>query len=271
MTDGASHDPRFLDGDALRVARVKALEKAFGITLTAEESARCASAEETTAVFTARLGAVPGAGNLRAGALGAVREALREVARADREAIDEATPLVPLFPRWRRARRWQVLGRELHFKLPPVRATWASVAVAAPIVAAHAVFLRGYPSHHFVEEPTMVRLVVLAFGGVLGVLGFSVSLDLPERMTTVEKLVTWLVAQRPAAYRGGTDWTTGQVAEAVDGVHRLRFFRPGCRRGLSRDVLVLLLVLAMIGTTLWLCLLGLASNVVVGPLPPGLR
>jgi len=106
-----------------------------------------------------------------------------------------------------------------------------------------------------------VWLVMLAFVGVLGVLGIAVSLELPERMTTVEKLVTWLVAQRPSAYRGGTEWTTGQVGEAVDAVHRLRFFRPGCRRVLLRDALVATLVLAMIGTTLALCLLGMASQV----------
>jgi hypothetical protein len=271
MTTDAAQDPRFLDGDALRVARAKALEKAFAITLTPDEAARCTSVEETTAVFVARLGAVPGAGNLRAGALAAVREGLREVARADREAIDEATPLLPHFRRWNRARRWRALGRELHVKLSPVRATWATVAVAAPIVAAHSAFLRGYPSHHVVEEPTMVWLVALAFAGVLGVLGVGASMDLPERMTTVEKLVTWVVAQRPAAYRAGTDWTAGQVAEAVDAVHRLRFFRPGCRRALARDALVALLVLAMIGTTLALCLTGLASRVAVGSLPAGLR
>src|SRR5215831_18261305 len=99
MTTDAAPDRRFLDGDALGVARVKALEKAFGIALTSEEAARCTSAEATSAVFAARLEAVPGAGNLRAGALAAVREALREVARADRESIHEDTPLTPFFPR----------------------------------------------------------------------------------------------------------------------------------------------------------------------------
>jgi hypothetical protein len=271
MTADTPDDPRFLDGDALRVARVKALERAFGITLTADEAARCTSAEETTAVFAARLGAVPGGASLRAGALAAVREALREVARADREAIDEVTPLGPLFPRWRRARRWSALGRELHCKLPPLCVTWATAVVAAPVVAVHAAFIRTYPSHRFVDEPTIAFLIGLAVVGLFGVAAVAALFALPERMTTVEKLVTWLVAQRPAASRAGTDWTCGQVAEVVDAVHRLRFFRPGCRRAVLRDVLIALLVLTLVGTSLWLCVLGLASKVVVGPLPPGLR
>jgi hypothetical protein len=264
-------DPRFLDGDALRVARVKALEKAFAITLTPDEAARCTSVEETTAVFAARLGAVEGAGNLRAGALSAVREALREVARADREAIDETSPLAPHFRRWDRSRRWGDVGKALGCKLPPVRTTWATTWIAAPIVAVHAAFIDWYPDHRFVEEPTIVALVVLAGVGVLGVLAGGASLDLPERMTHVAKLVDWLVAHRPAAYRGGTEWTAAQVAEAVDAVHRLRFHRPGCGRVAARDTLGALFVLALIATSLWLCVLGLVSKVVVGPLPPGLR
>lgn len=271
MTAEMQDDPRFLDGDALRVARVKQLERAFGIALTAEESARCSSPEETTAVFAARLGAVEGLGNLRAGALAAVREGLRDVSRADREAIDESTSLLPHFRRWTRARRWRAFGKALECKLPPARATRATVWIAGPIVVFHAVFLEGYPSHRFVDEGTMAFLVMLAFAGVLAVLASAASLDLPERMTHVEKVVNWLVAHRPAAYRGGTDWTGEQVAEVVVAVHRLRFLRPGCGRVAARDALAALLLIALIGTTFWLCVLGLASNVVVGPLPPGLR
>ena len=264
-------DRRFLDGDALRVARVKQLEKAFGVALTAEESARCTSREETTAVFAARLGAVEGPGNLRAGALAAVREALRDVSRADREAIDETTPLASHFRRWDRARRWRAFGKALGCRLPPVRMTWATILIAGPIVVPHVAFIDSYPSHRFVEESTMGFLVMLAFAGVFAVLATCASLELPERMTQVEKVVNWLVAHRPAAYRGGTDWTSAQVAEAVDAVHRLRFLRPGCGRVAARDALGVLLLIALIGTTFWLCVLGLASNVVVGPLPPGLR
>jgi hypothetical protein len=271
MTADAAQDPRFLDGDALRVARVKALEKAFAVALTPDEAARCASAEETTAVFAARLGAVAGDGNLRAGALAAVREGLREVARADREAIDESTPLAPHFPRWKRTRRWRALGRELECKLPLVGWRWWSIVVVAPIVALHVAFIGWYPSHHYVEEGTIVELIALAVLGVAGVLTTTLLVELPERMTVVGKLVTWLVAHRPSAFRGGTEWTAGQVAEAVDAVHRLRWLPPGCWRLLMSGGLVALLTLALVGTSLWLCALGLVSREVVGPLPPGLR
>jgi hypothetical protein len=261
MTADAAQDPRFLDGDALRVARAKALEKAFAITLTPDEAARCTSVEETTAVFAARLGAVPGAGNLRAGALAAVREGLRQVGHADAEAIDESTPLAPLFPRWRRARRWKALGRELACPLPPVKGRGEMVGILVPILVTHAAFLWTYPGDRAVDEATIGFLVLLAFGGVVVVAVVALLMELPERMTAAEKLVNWVVAHRPAAYRGGTEWTTGQVAEAVDAVHRLRFLRPGCRRAFTRDVLIGLLAIALIGTSLALCFLGLASKV----------
>jgi hypothetical protein len=271
MTTDAAPDPRFLDGDALRVARVKALEKAFAVALTPDEAARCTSVEETTAVLVARVGAVPGAPNLRAGALAAVREGLREVARADRESVGESTPLAPLFPRWKRTRRWHALGRELECKLPLVRWRPWVIAVVGPIVALHVAFIDWYPSHHYVEEGTIVELIALAVLGVAGVLTTTLLVELPERMTVVGKLVTWLVAQRPAAFRAGTGWTTGQVEETVDAVHRLSWLPPGCWRLLMSGGLVALLTLALVGTSLWLCVLGLVSREVVGPLPPGLR
>jgi hypothetical protein len=257
--------------EAVRAGRAKVLARAFGVSFGAAQIAQCETREDTAKMLCAAVGAVPGPPGLRRGALGAVREALREVARADREAVEETTEIAPMLPRFTRGRRWRALAKELHCRLPLLRWTWPQVAVTGPLVAAHAAFLVGYPPHHYVEEPTMVRLVFLAFLGAAAIAAAGVLLELPERMTTVEKLVTWLVANRPLSYRGGTEWTTGQVEEAADAVHRLRFLRQGCASLLGPQLFAPLLLVGLIVTSIWLCVDGLTSKVVVGQLPPGLR
>jgi hypothetical protein len=255
--------------DEIRAHRIAHLEKVLGVTLDADVKALCVSQETTAAEFAARLHAGDGAGTLRVGALGAVREALREHARADRESVGEETELAPFFPRWIRSRRWAKFGKELGSTLPIVEPTWVTAAVAALLVAVQMTVNMDQPSHHLLSGAQMAGLVATCFASVLGVYLAMCTARFPRRVSTAGALVNWLVASHPSKYRAGTQWTRGQVRETVDAVASLRFERPGCRRVLTSPLLVsVLLILTLVGVALRGLYLGAISRVVVGgPVP----
>ncbi len=240
------------------------------MTLTADESAACTTIEATTVVLAKRIGAVEGGAGLRRGALAAVREAMHEAVRAERESVDESTPLAPAFRGYRLFRKWRTLSKELRCKLPPPRWNWIHVSLAAAVIAVQIVVHAQFPAHHVVEE---YRLAVLTGSAalivpVLPAIRFA---ELPERFTHVEQLTTWLVAMSPALYRGGTEWTVGQVGEVVDAVHRLRFREPSLRVLVSPQFLTAILALALFVTTA-LCIRDvMVAMVPVGPMPASLR
>jgi hypothetical protein len=108
--------------DPWRDPRVVALERVFGLELSDREAARCTSLEATTAVLAGRLHAAAEGPRLSPIALGAVREALRELRGTDRETVLGATSLDGLLPLDGRTTCWNALGAHLRCDLPPVRA-----------------------------------------------------------------------------------------------------------------------------------------------------
>lgn len=213
----------------LRVHRIAALERAFDVSLTAEEKDRCVSPESMSVVFAERLRAVEGPGGLRRGALGAVRETLHGLTRVDRETVGESTPIARFFPSITRARRWRALGKELNCPLPPLRFNWIAASVALGTVGAEWVVTATFPGHPRVRDPVIAVSLAACFGAVAAVLTGGLLARFPDRLTTIGTLITRLVATRPANYRGGTEWTRGQTREVVDATHWLRSGGPGAR------------------------------------------
>lgn len=236
MTTDVSLEERLLDDESLRAARVRALEKAFEIALTPDESARCTSAEAMTAVFAARVDAAPGPANLHASAMAAVRESLRAVVRADSESVEEHSDLDLLRGGVSPSSVWRGLAHELRCRLPPLRYTWQAAGLTVAVLATQGLLL-------LAADP-MPRIalfvVVILMAGTLAPLWMAaVAIQrgrFPGSMGRVGALADWLVARHPLRLRGGTEWTSGQVAEVVAATFQLDF--AGRRLGVLAPSLV---------------------------------
>jgi hypothetical protein len=254
---GTLPDPRAAQTFRARYAAIRAaqihrgrviiLARSFGVEPTPEEAARCTTAKGAADVFAARLGAAgtgadanpavlaPEDAPLHRAALCALREALNDVCRVDRERIEHATPLADVFPR-PRSFRWRSVAKFARCKLPPLEPDWASAAVA--VLGAWA--CRGLWDAAWPAPSAEILLAT----GVAGVLAALVSLLLamelahfPGRARTVGSIAGWMVATSPAPLRGGGVWSRAQIDEVTAAVWRLDWGQKRPARLLSGKVL----------------------------------
>ena len=187
------------------------LERAFGVTLSADEAARCTDPDAAAETFAAQVGARDvEEDSLRALAHGEVAMALAEAGGSYQCAADDAIPLEVVLPPRRRGAAWKSLQAALRITLSPLGFEPAAVVVSAVVVAVVA-WLAVQP---WWDDFMLSPLVVVPW------LLVSANRPFPPEAWRVGDLVDAVLRQRPASLVEGGRWTRSNVVDVVDAAFR---------------------------------------------------
>jgi hypothetical protein len=209
----------------LRRVRVRALERAFGVTLTETDAAACDTRESAARLLRERLGSADAPGeSLDALARMAVDEAIRRVVRNAPEPIRDGVPLTTSAPElFRKPGRWDELGEELGVALPPLRAApaiqrlswWCGYAVPAALLAA---FLHS-GTNVFRTDPWL--LFALFVPGVSRRVASGGRPPLPAGVLGPDGIAEFVVASRGGRLLPRDLLTANQVEQVVSAIFRV--------------------------------------------------
>lgn len=212
MTD----DPLPASMDARTREVVADLETAFGVGLSDDEAARCATVEGATEVLVERLEAADGDEEEL------VEKALRRVRVAfpanGGETADMGMPLDLLLPRLRRRFAWWRARRMLGVRLPWLVEPRVLVTLAVVLVVlSEYLGARAWVARIPPLTPVAELLVASSVLSVLAVVFLRPRP--PARCSRVEGVVRRLLVERLESLSGGRPWTRGRVREVVRFLH----------------------------------------------------